>query len=155
MGHALSFGQVLADQAISVFIQSAFPRMIGGAEIERYASGLLNVAELMKLGAVVSGNGFERPELFIDEVDEAFVGELGIAPGQLANNRIACLTLDQCDDAMLVVAADHGINLPMTDAGAVIGAGRSLGDVAFTGHHAAGIMGTVALSFSFAGLSQL
>ena len=50
---------------------------------------------------------------------------------------------------MLVVAADDGIQLPMSNPGAVVCTDWSLGDVALVGHDTAGIIGPIPLTTPF------
>jgi hypothetical protein len=50
--------------------------------------------------------------------------------------------------------AEHGIDLPVAEAGSVLGTSGSLGDVTFAGESTAGVVGAVAFPALLASLSK-
>ena len=72
---------------------------------------------------------------------------------ELADDEISDLSLDEGDDAVLS-GAEHGIDLPVTEEGSVLGSSGSLGDVTLTGEATTGVIGAVAFPALLAGLSK-
>ena len=89
--------------------------MIGGGEVDRYASELFDVSVAVELGAVVGGDGFEQRGMAVDELEKAVVEGCGGAIGELSDQNTARQSLDEAEDAVLAARANDRIHLPVTD----------------------------------------
>ena len=119
--------------------------MVGGGEVDWYASELFDVSVAVELGAVVGGDGFEQRGVAVDELEKAVVEGRGGAIGEFPDQNTARQSLDEAEDAVLAARADDGIHLPVTDLSAWFHGRRSLGDVPFAGYFASFFMGAVSL----------
>ena len=54
--HALSLWEVLADEAVGVFIGPALPTVVRGGEVKLHVAARFNLRVTVELGAVVGGN---------------------------------------------------------------------------------------------------
>lgn len=86
MLEARSLGQVLTNEAIGVFVGSAFPGVIRGSEIEFDTGVVLDVLITMELGAVVEGDGFEVVTEAGDGTSHSAIGLLDVSSGELFDN---------------------------------------------------------------------
>ena len=84
-------------------------------EIELHAGFLLDVAELVELGAVVSGDGPHKFHPFLNKLDEFSVEFIGRSGTQLSDEGVSRFTFDECDDAVPVVGSDDGVDFPVSE----------------------------------------
>lgn len=151
VGHAGSFGQVLANKAVGVFVAAAFPGVMRCREVEAGPCGLFNVLIPMELGAVVSGDGFDVVAIPMNDRDHALIQSLFGSVFELSDDQKTGFALDQSDDATLGTTAHTRINLPMADGASRLDDGWSLGDVVLAGQAAAAVVGAVTFSSLFGG----
>ncbi len=57
VGHALALGEILAEQAVGVFVGAAFPRMVRRGEVETRRRRALEAGVVVEFGAVIDGDG--------------------------------------------------------------------------------------------------
>ena len=120
IGHAGSLRQVLTNEPVGVFIRATLPAVVGGCEIEDDASGLFDGAVVVKLGAVVGGNGQEGGRASADEFDDAACQFGAGAIAQLADQNESAPAFDQCHDAVIGSGADDGIDFPVAEAVSIL-----------------------------------
>jgi len=106
-------------------------------EVEACTGVLLEFFVSMELGAVVGRDGEDRTRFPLNEFGDASIELCGGSGGELADDGESGLTLDQGDDAVGITATHDGIDLPVPEARAVLGAGRAFGDVAFAREYTA------------------
>lgn len=146
VSHACAFRDVLTDQAVRIFVGAALPRVIRRREEEAYASGSFDVGVVVKLGAVIGGDGFALLGMATNEIDHAPVELLFGSSLELADDRVAGFAFDDRDEAMQRAFADDRIDLPVPDLVALLSADRSLTDMSLAGEPAAAVVGGVALA---------
>ena len=76
VGHALSLGQVLPDEAVGVLGSATFPGVVGGGEIELRACDGLDLFVAVELGAVIYGDGTDPPGGALDQGNGPAIGVL-------------------------------------------------------------------------------
>lgn len=114
-GHALTFRQVLPNQAVGVFVAAALPRVVRGGEVKDGAGMLLDLLVIVELRAIITGDGRKRPGVLIDKMDDAAVERGRGAVRQLADQNEAGLSFDERDDAVFAARPHHGVDLPVAD----------------------------------------
>lgn len=133
-----SFGSVLADEAIEVFVAAPLPGMVGGGEVAGKLEALFEQGVVVELGAIVEGDGFELVGLPGDDPGEG-PGNLVLGSGaELSDEGVAALALDECQQAVLGALADDGVGFPVSEPEAFVGRGRAFGDMSFSRQNAAG-----------------
>src|SRR5436190_15968267 len=73
VGHALSFGQILPDQAVGVFVGAALPRVMRGGEVEAGGGGPLELGVVVKLCPIIDGDGLHGMGLRGDQLLHAVI----------------------------------------------------------------------------------
>src|SRR6266511_1606666 len=73
VGHALALGEILAEQAIGVFVGAAFPRMVRRGEVETYRRRSLEPGGVVEFGAVIDGDGLHGMGLRGDQLVHAVI----------------------------------------------------------------------------------
>ncbi len=58
--HRGAFGQILSDKAVGIFIGSTFPRVVWVSKIKSSIGGGFNKLILVKLSAIIGGNGGKK-----------------------------------------------------------------------------------------------
>jgi len=124
--HAASFGQVLADQAIGVLVGCSLPRVVGRGEVENGRCALLDGGVVVKLGAVVGGDGFDGARMFSDGSDRSGIQGLGGSVRELADQQQPGLALYEAHDAIPGAGAHDGIDFPVTQVVAAFDLSRAL-----------------------------
>jgi hypothetical protein len=128
--------------------------VVRGGEEEVGAGRGLDHLVAVELGAVIDGDGTGAASGGVDEPDRDAV-EFGDGSSlELADHDVAGLPVDERDDAVLV-GAEHGVTLEVSDAGAVLGAGWPLGDHAFAGQAASRVIVTVAFTALLLGAPEV
>jgi len=74
VSHALSFGQILPDEAVGAFIGAPLPGVRGCGEEDGRTGLLFDGLVAVELGTVVEGDGADGPGRAVDEFDGAAVG---------------------------------------------------------------------------------
>jgi hypothetical protein len=118
--------------------------VVRGREEEGDVSGGLDAFVAMELGAVVDGDGTGRSSGGIDEANGRPVDGFDGAAVQLADPCEAGPAIDEGQEAV-AVGAEDGVTFEVSDARAVLGTGRPLGEVvssrrAFLGGGPAGLL---------------
>jgi len=131
--HVNALGDVLADEAIGVFVGSAFPGMVWGGEVELQLQCLLDERIAVKLRSIVGGDGSELIGVAPCNTQRSSIELLHRSGLELADEHVAGLALHQTHDAVLAAFADHGVDLPVAELAASLHARGSLGDVPFAG----------------------
>ena len=154
MGEMSTFGQILAEQTVGVFVRAAFPGVVGSGEVEGRAECAFEVLVAMELRSVVRGERTYPVRLGGKQFDRASVGVLDGRAGQRADADQAALALDDGHDAGLAPTMD-GIDLPVAVARAAFDDRRALLDHTLSGQSATAIMAGVALAPPFLRTAQV
>lgn len=134
-GHASPFGNVLADQAVEVFVATPFPRMIWGSKVALDREVLLELLVAVELGAVVKCDCLETDVVFSDSVQGGLCHGSGGSRLQLLDDSEAGLSFDEGENAVMPIAANHGISLPVAELQAGCDLWRPLRDMALAGQN--------------------
>jgi len=134
-GHADSFGNVLADEPVEVLVAASFPRMVGGGEVALEREVLLELLVAVELGAVVEGDCLEAGVVFSDSVQSGLCHGSGGTRVQLFDDGEAGLSFDEGENAVMAIAANHGVSLPVAELQAGLYLRRPFGDMALTGQN--------------------
>src|SRR6185437_7249465 len=114
--------------------------MVRIGEEEAHAGLLLDSLVIVELGAVVGGDGLEAAGMLTDQPHgQLILGSIG----QLADQGVAGLALDQSHDAVLAAGADHGVDLPVSGFATIIDARRPLADVPLARQASAAVVATI------------
>src|SRR6266851_2491407 len=73
VGHALALGEILAEQAIGVFVGAAFPSMVWRGEVETRRRRSLEAGVVVEFGAVIDGDGLHVMGLRGDQLLHAVI----------------------------------------------------------------------------------
>ena len=136
-GHGYLFWNVLADQAVEIFVGSAFPRMIGSSEVALQREVSLYLCETMEFSTVVKGDRLEASLVFINSVQGGSCSGGCGSRFQLLDDREAGLSFDEGENAVMPIAADHGVSLPMTESRTGFDREGALRDVALAWQNSA------------------
>jgi len=128
--------------------------MMGCGEVEAGVGGPLDVGVSMELSAVVGGDGVHGSRLSLDQLDGSAAQLLGRACLEFSDLEVSGLAFDEGHDAGLAVA-EHGVCLPMANAGSVVDRGGSVLDRPLSGQTSSRVAGAVSLAPSLGGLSQV
>lgn len=120
--------------------------MIRIGEIESDLMSGLDGPILMKLGAIVGDDGFERRWFAPDESFGFLVEGLGGSILEFADHEEACFSLHQGHDAVGRAFAQDRIDLPVPAVPTAFHAFGAFGNMTFSGHAAPAVIGSVALS---------
>ena len=107
---------MLTDQAVGVFVGTAFPRVMRGGEVEGDTGRALELCVVVEFGAIVSGGGFEALRMAAHETHGALIGVFLGTSSELADHDVAGLAVDDGDEAVVITLANDGIDLPVTRA---------------------------------------
>ena len=132
-GHASLFGNVLADQAVEVLVAAPFPRMVGGSEVALEREMLLELLVAVELGAVVEGDRLESGVVFSYGVQSGLCHGSGGTRLQFFDDGEAGLSLNQSENAVMAIAANHRISLPVAELQTGLDLWRPFRDMALTG----------------------
>jgi hypothetical protein len=110
--------------------------MIQRGEVDLHREPPFEDGVVVKLGAVVERECFEVAAMPADGARGRPRHLLGVASGQLLDDRETGLTLDQREHAMSKVTSHDGVAFPMTDALSLLDFQRPLGNAAFAGQYA-------------------
>ena len=155
MTHAGELGDVLADQAVGVFVGAALPGAVGRCEVEGDARFELDEFVVVEFRAVVGGDGCKKPREPSHELEGSGIGLLLGSWHELADEQVAGTALDEADDTVLGVLTDDRVDLPVVRFQAPFDGRWALADVAFSGEAAAGIGAAVEFSALLVGAAQM
>ena len=153
--HAPAFWQILADEAVGVFVQSAFPRVVWCGEVEFHAGFGLDGFVVVEFGAVVGCECSDGSVVALDEPNDALVELCSSSCAEFSDQDVLGFSLDQGGDAVLVVSADDGVDFPVAESGAIFSPRRAFGDVALACEDATGIVGSIAFSALFSSVPEV
>lgn len=92
---------------------------------------------------IVGGNSEYLPAIRLEQVCHGLTYRFGSFAFYLTHQSESCLALDECDNSLPVILADHGVGLPVTDPVACFHNGRALFNRLPIGNDAATIRLTV------------
>ena len=124
--------------------------MIGRGEVDLEGKALLEAGVVVELGAIVESDGLEVAAVTADSAGGGVRDFVHGAGFELLDDGVAGFAFDQREDAVMHVAAHHGVAFPVANALAQFGLGRPITDWSLAGEHAPGIMAAVALATEFA-----
>ena len=136
IAHADALGKVLSQQAVEVFVAATLPRVVRRGEIDLHRELPFECDVVVKLGAVIERERLEVAAVPTDGAGSRSRDLIGVAGGQLFDDRETGFAFDQREHAMPQVTADHRVTFPMPDALSVLDFQRSLGNGALTRQHA-------------------
>ena len=154
MSHGHSFRQVLSDETVRVFIEATLVGVVRVSKEEQGAGLAFDKGIGVELGSIVGGDGENISGLGVDDVDDTAIELFGSPRLEFSDADEACFAFDHGDDAVSVVGAGDGVDLPMSKARAVISASGTLGNVSFAEQYTARIVGAIALAL-LSGLSEM
>lgn len=113
--HGDLLGNVLADQTVEVLVASAFPGMVRSSEVALQRELQFKLFVAMEFGSVVEGDRLEAGLMFLNGVQGGLCHGVGSSRDQLFDDSEAGFSFDESEDAVMAIAADHGISFPMTE----------------------------------------
>ena len=114
-GHGDFLGNVLSYQTVKILVGAAFPRMVGCSEVALQGEVLLELYVAMEFSAVVKGDRLEAGFVFADCIQGGLSCRGGGARFQLFDDGETGFPFNESKNAVMAVAADHSISLPMTE----------------------------------------
>ena len=144
-GEVGAFGEILAEEAIGVFVGAAFPGVVRGGEVEASVQLAGDIFEAMKFGAVVRGEAEDRMGFVFEQEDGPAGGESGSGLGEFADADDTAFAFDDGGDAGLAAAMD-GVQFPVADASAAVHDGGTVLDHGLAGDPAAAVVAAVAFA---------
>lgn len=127
---------------------------MGRCEVEAGIGVTLDVGVAVEFGAVVGGDSADGAGLALDQLRGPAAELLGGACIELADLEVSGLAFHEGDDAGLAVA-EHGVGLPVANAGSVVCCGWALLDGSLACQSSSRVVGAVSLSPFLGGLSQV
>ncbi len=106
--------------------------MIGVGEVAGYRIELLELLVTMEFRPVIKSYCLEAFLMFANSLKTGLVHFFDGPSFDLLNNKETSFSLDERDDAMVTIAADHRIAFPVADVCSVFNFKRSVLDHAFT-----------------------
>jgi len=154
MRHARLLGEILPEEPIGVFGGASLPGMVGGREVEAGARGVLDVPVAVEFGSVVDGDGSDPRGGAAEERDGAPSGLSGVSGGELTDQEIAGLAIDQGEDGVLIGVADHGVAFEVAPTTAVLSSWGPFGDGPLAGEAAPAVVTAIALPTLLLGAAE-
>lgn len=136
-GHGYLFGNVLADQAVEIFVGSPFPRMVGSSEVALQREVSLYLCVTMEFSTVVKGDRLKASLVFINGIQGGLCSGGRGSRFQLLDDREAGFSFNESENAVMPIAADHSVSLPMTESRTGFDRGGALRDVALAWQNSA------------------
>jgi hypothetical protein len=149
-----AFAEVLAQEPIGVFIGAAFPGVMGSGEVDYGVEAFFEGFVHVELGTVISRDGMDGMRFVAQDGGGARQGLLRPDARELADAHESAFAFDHGDRGWLAAAVD-GVDLPVTDAGALIDDRRSVANHAFAGEATAAVLAGVAFPASFIGAAEM
>lgn len=145
MSLAPPFRQVLSERTVEVLVGAALPRVVGRRKVEEHVCRLLDLRVVVKLGAVVGGDGLEAILVAANQRRHTARHPSGTAIRQLPDHRVARLPLDQRHHTVLHSARNHRVDLPMAHAPTGLHGCRSFRNVALPRESPSAVVAVVTL----------
>lgn len=123
-----SLGEVLPYQAIRVLVGPTLPGAVGITEVRRRRHRLGHGFVAGEYRAIVQSDGLDSSPTRLQQADYGRLCQFCRDLGQPCRQQIAAATLDQRDQARLLVPLDHGVALPVADETPVIELSRAVLD---------------------------
>jgi len=120
-------GQILSDQAVGVFIASAFTGGAGMSKIDLYARGLVDLLVQAECDAVIQDQGL--PPVWrqgLQQPDQGFGRGRGLPAFQRHGQGESGFSFHQGQDSPFAVASDESVPFPVSVAGPFLHAGWPL-----------------------------
>ena len=149
-----ALGQILAEEAIGVFVGAAFPGVVRSGEVDLRAECAFQLFIAVELRPVIRSDRSHRMRLGRQELDRAGVGVFDGGTRERANPDQTAFPFNRSNDARLAAAMD-GIDLPVTHASAACYDCGPVLDHPFAGKSAAAVVATIALAPALLGSSQI
>ena len=111
--HAHALWKILSQQTVEVLIRATLPRMIRRRKITFDRVNLLKRSVIMELRAVVKGDRLDALAVLGQGHQRRLRGLQHRARAELFDDRKATLALHQGQHAMALIAAHHGVALPV------------------------------------------
>ena len=113
-------GKVLADQAIGIFVGSAFPGVVGMGEVHTGSQGLGDAFMLGAFGAIIEGQGMDTSAHGAQKLHGRPTEGLSGAVGECGEQGVAAFAFHPGDQHPAVPVADERIAFPVSDPAALI-----------------------------------
>src|SRR5581483_7983370 len=108
-----ALGQVLAEEAVGVFVGAALPGVMWQGEVDAGVKAAFDRAIAVELGAVIRGERVHGMRFVAQELHGPASGERTGGAGKFADTDQAALALHDGEHACLA-AAMNGVDLPVT-----------------------------------------
>ena len=69
--HVVTFGEILADESVGVFVGASLPGVVGGCEVAGYKLRLFDLLVVVELGAIVEGDCAELVVVLFDSLNRS------------------------------------------------------------------------------------
>ena len=122
----------------------SLPGEMGRCEVEAGIGVTLDVGVAVEFGAVVGGDSADGAGLALDQLRGPAAELLGGACIELTDLEVSGLAFHEGDDAGLAVA-EHGVGLPVANAGSVVCCGWALLDGSLACQSSSRVVGAVSL----------
>lgn len=120
--------------------------MVRRREVEPHSGRLLDSGVVVERCAIVRGHRLEAVWGAPDQHLQALAHPVHAPISKLSDPGVARLSLDQGGHAVLVLAPDHGIDLPVSDRPLPLDGGWTFRDVTLSSEPAATVIAVVALA---------
>ena len=111
------FGQILADEAVDLFIEAALPGLVGLGKIDFSLQFTSDGFMSGELPAVIGGNGVDPSMMAFEALGDLLSHGIGGFVDHLSQHGELAFSLDEADDGAAMVFADQGIGFPVAQAG--------------------------------------
>ena len=154
-GHGFGFWQILANEAVGVFVGASFPRVMRGGEVKFDSGLLLNGFVAMELRAIVSSDRLDALSMTLDNLEQPGVELVDSSRLELAYEGVSGLSFNQGEDAIPAPLAEHGVDLPVSEGLPGFNVLWALRDVALSCQSAPAVIGTITLSALLEGTAKV
>jgi len=120
--------------------------MVGRGEIEQNISLVFDAPVLVKLSAIIGGNGFESIRQLVDERQGALIERIGRAIFELTDLYKAGFSFQEGDDTITGTVAHDGIDFPVALVATGFDTLGAFRNMAFIRESATAIVGSIALA---------
>jgi hypothetical protein len=111
-----TFGEILANQSVDIFVQASLPGTIRVGEINLGLEFSGDGFMVGKFSAVVGGEGMDPASMRTQSLDHLLLHRLGGFLSYLAEQGKLTFTFDQADHGATMMFADKGVGLPVAQA---------------------------------------
>lgn len=121
-------GKVLAQKAVGILVGATLPGGIGTRKKERRLQGARHPGMVGEFLAVVRGQAVDRPAGIAQCTDQAVGHRSGVLAVHLLHHEVARLAVHDRHQGGLVAGAEHGVDLEISAATALVGHGWAMFD---------------------------